>query len=159
MKAAMETSGAGSGVVPPKPRSLVYEAFQRKYDIDENSPRWKKLFFRYVFLPFNRFCFFRLQLISPDHTRNGELGWLERQGVFSEQWRAEQEAAKYRFGGVEPLAFDTGEDDCTCSPRSLFPNSSARRKYEKKSQQVVRVEVGAMQRLKNTLALSDRGET
>lgn len=149
----------GSGVAPARLRSTVYEAFQRKYDIDGNSPVWKRLFFRYVYLPFNRFCFFRLHLIPADHVRNGELGWLERQGVFSEQWRAEQEAAKYRFGGVEPLSFDVGEDDCTCSPRSLFPNSVARRKYERNSQQTVRVDVGAMQRLKYTIEMSDRNGT
>lgn len=149
---------AGSAAAPVKLPSTVFEAFQRKYDVDANSPAWKRLFFRYVYLPFNRFCFFKLHLIPPDHLRNGELGWLERQGVFSERWRAEQEAEKYPFGGVEPLAFDTGEDDCTCAPRSIFPNSTARKRYQKHSHQEVGVEVTAMQRLKNALAQSERHE-
>lgn len=147
-----------SGAVPAKPPSVVYEAFQRKYDIDKHSPRWKRFFFRYVYLPFNRFCFFRLRLIPPDHLSNGELGWLERQGVFSERWRAEQEAEKYPFGGVEPITFDTGESDCTCAPRSIFPNSVARKKYQKHSREEVGVSAAAMQRLKNALAHSERYE-
>lgn len=160
----------GSGVVPAKLPSEVFETFQRKYDLDEGSPLWKRLFHRYVFLPFNWFCFFNLNLIIPDHllcehcgritrTGKGRLGWLERQGVFSQQWRAEQEAAKYPFGGVEPLAFDTGEQDCTCKPRSIFPNSVARRRYEKNSHATVGVDVTALQKLANTLALSDRAES
>lgn len=147
--------------------STVFEAFQRKYNLDAGTPLWKRVFFRWIYLPFNRFCFFKLRLIPPDHVvcrrcgddkgRNGTLGWLERQGVFSQKWRAEQEAEKYAFGGVEPLAFDTGEQDCTCQPRSIFPNSTARWKYERGSQQTVSVEVGAMQRLKNVLMDSGNG--
>lgn len=152
----MTTTAQESGAVPAKLLSVVYEAFQRKYDIDANSPLWKRLFFHRVYLPFNRFCFFRLNLIPPDHLRNGELGWLERQGVFSKKWQAEQEAAKYPFGGVEPLTFDTGESNSTCAPRSLFPNSSARRRYERHSQQTVNVDVTALRRLENVLAQSER---
>jgi len=158
-----------SAVVPVRLPSTVYEPFQRKYNVDARSPLWKRLFFRYVFLPFNRFCFFRLGLITPDHLlcghcgkvtneRKGTLGWMERQGIFSDQWRAEQEAAKYPFGGVEPLAFNTGEEDCTCRPRSLFPNSAARARYQKHSYATVGVEVTALQRLANVLAQSEHHE-
>lgn len=157
-----------SGVVPARLPSKVFEAFQRKYNVDAGSPLWKRLFFHWVYLPFNRFSFFKLGLIPPDHLvcghcgsakdRGGRLGWLERQGVFSNQWRAEQEAEKYAFGGVEPLAFDTGEQDCTCKPRSIFPNSVARRRYEKNSHATVGVDVTALQKLANVLASSERGE-
>lgn len=159
----------GSAAAPAKVGipNTVFEAFQRKYNLDAGSPLWKRWFFRWVYLPFNRFCFFKLRLIPPDHVvcgrcgddkgKNGTLGWLERQGVFTQKWRAEQEAEKYAFGGVEPLAFETGEQDCTCQPRSIFPNSTARRKYERGSQQTVSVEVGAMQRLRNVLTDSGNG--
>lgn len=149
--------------------STVFEAFQRKYNLDAGAPPWKRLFFDWIYLPFNRFCFFKLNLIPPDHLecghcgrakgKDGRLGWVEQQGAFSQQWRAEQEAAKYPFGGVEPVTFDTGEQDCTCKPRSIFPNSKARKRYEKNSHATVGVEVTALQKLANTIALSERCET
>lgn len=164
-----------SGVVPAaagekvERPSSVFETFQLKYNLDLGSPLWRRLFHRWVYLPFNRFCFLKLNLIPPDHlvcgncgsvkSKTGKLGWLERQGVFSQQWRAEQEAARYPFGGVEPLAFDTGEQDWTCNPRSIFPNSVARKRYEKNSHATVGVDVTALQKLANTLALSERGKS
>jgi hypothetical protein len=133
-----------------------FESFQRKYDIDSNSPWWKRLFFWYVYMPFVRFAFFNMRIVPMDHVNeNGELGWLERQAVWSERWRALQDAERYPFGGVERLSFNLAEDACTCAPRSEFPNSTVRKKYEGLDRETVEVRQSALERLDKKLAETD----
>lgn len=109
-----------------------FESFQWKYDIDRGSPWWRKIFFWLVYLPFVRFAYFKMKIVPPDHVdERGRLGWLERQGVWSEEWRALQDAEKYPFGGVERLSFNRAERAETCNPRSRFPNSEASERYER----------------------------
>lgn len=133
-----------------------FESFQRKYDIDRDSPWWKRLFFWFVYMPFVRFSFFKMGIVAMDHVdREGRLGWLERQGVWSEEWRALQDAERYPFGGVERLAFNSAEDACTCAPRSQFPNSTASTKYERLDAETVPIEQSKLERLSRKLLETD----
>lgn len=133
-----------------------FESFQRKYDIDRSSPWWKKLFFWLVYMPFVRFAFFKLRIVPMDHIdESGRLGWIERQGVWAERWQAEQDAERYPFGGVERLSFNAAEDDCTCAPRSLFPNSTARERYERSANKTVSVKESSLERLSRKITETD----
>lgn len=133
-----------------------FESFQRKYEIDRSSPWWKKLFFWLVYMPFVRFAFFKLRIVPMDHVdESGRLGWIERQGVWAERWQAEQDAERYPFGGVERLSFNAAEDDCTCAPRSLFPNSTVRERYERGANRTVPVTESSLERLSRKLTETD----
>ena len=145
-------------MVPAKVVKLTecFESFQRKYDIDEDSPWWKKLFFWYVYMPFARFAFFRMRIVPMDHVNEkGQLGWLERGTVWSEEWAALQDAGRYPFGGVERLRFDTPEDAGTCAPRSQFPNSSAKDRYDRNAHRTVPVKETSLERLSRKLRETD----
>ena len=152
-----------SGVVPAKVDQVeaarlknVYKVFQRKYDIDRDSPWWKRLFFWFVYMPFARFAFFKLKIVPMDHVNeHGQLGWTEDQGTWSEEWRALQDAERYPFGGVERLAFNSAEDACTCAPRSQFPNSKARGEYEKLDRETVPIAQSSLERLEKKLTETD----
>jgi hypothetical protein len=115
-----------------KPRK-VYLASQRKYDVDAGSPLWKRALFWGVYMPFVRFFFrdvFKFQ--PPDRVeRGGSYSWLEHQGVFFEEWRAEQEAAKYGFGVVLELPWDESLPAASVQLPQVHPNSTAREMYEK----------------------------
>lgn len=57
----------------------------RKYGLDESSPRWRRVFFENIYLPFLRFCFKWLKIpaqgtIHPD----GSFSWVENIGVATE---------------------------------------------------------------------------
>lgn len=133
-----------------------FESFQRKYDIDQSAPWWKKLFFWYVYMPFARFAFFKMRIVPMDHVdRNGRLGWIERQSVWSERWQALQDAERYPFGGVERLPFNAPEESCTCAPLSEFPNSKARERYERSANGTISVKESSLERLSRKLAETD----
>jgi hypothetical protein len=150
-----------SGAVPAKAPEAVslkecFESFQRKYDVDSNSPWWKKLFFWAIYMPFARFAYFKMRIVPMDHVNEkGQLGWIERQAVWSEQWQAEQDAERYPFGGVERLSFNASEDSCTCAPRSQFPNSRAKKRYERRAHKTVAVTESSMERLSRKLLETD----
>lgn len=144
------------GVVEAVNPKECFESFQRKYDIDQGEPWWKRLFFWYVYMPFARFAFFRMRIVPMDHVNEkGELGWLERQSVWLEEWQAEQDAARYPFGGVERLSFNAAEEVCTCAPRSRFPNSKARKRYERSAHKTVPVTESSLERLSRKILETD----
>lgn len=149
-------------MVPAKAPKVVikpkecFESFQRKYDIDASAPWWKRAFFWYVYMPFVRFAFFKMRIVPMDHQdERGQLSWLERQGVWSEEWRAQLDATRYPFGGVERLAFNESEENCTCAPRSQFPNSSAKKGYERNAHKTISVKESSLERLSRKLLETD----
>lgn len=117
-----------------------FQTFQWKYDIDDHSPRWKKLFFHLVYLPFIRFCLHTLGIAVPEaivlpnaNLPKGALLMKEWQGCFSSKWRAEQEAAKHRHGGYTEVAFEWSEVSATVTgPRSVCTASAIDRKRNEK---------------------------
>lgn len=134
-----------------------FESFQRKYDVDASAPWWKRAFFWYVYMPFARFAFFKMRIVPMDHVNEkGELGWLERQAVWSEEWQALRDAERYPFGGVERLAFNESEQDCTCAPRSQFPNSKARQRYDREAHKTIPINESSLERLDRKIAETDQ---
>ena len=72
---------------------------QRKYDLDANSPLWKRIVHKYVYLPLFRFFHKRLRFITPDRI---DGSWIEHQGCFLTEAEARADAARYPFGFVVP---------------------------------------------------------
>lgn len=142
-----------------------FESFQLKYDIDRSSPWWKKLYFWCLYLPFARFSFFKVGIVPMDHVRcvhcrtaaqeNRQLGWLERQTVWAEEWEALRDAERYPFGGVQRLPFNIKEKEETCSPLSQFPNSKVRERYERYANKSVSVPESSLERLSRKLTETD----
>lgn len=150
-----EVAPPAAGKVADRLREC-FESFQLKYDVDAGSPWWRKLFFWYVYLPFVRFAYFTVGIVPLDHVNEqGQLGWLERQTIWSEKWRAEKDAARYPFGGVQRLPFDIEEQEETCAPQCEFPNSSAKHRYERRANRTVPVAESALERLERKLLETD----
>lgn len=156
---------AGAERVAAAKLKECHESFQLKYDIDRSAPWWKKLYFWCVYLPFARFSFFTVGIVPMDHVRcrrcqtaigeGVQLGWLERQSVWSEQWRALQDAERYPFGGVQRLPFNITEQEETCAPASQFPNSTASEKYERLDAETVPIDQTKLARLSRKLLETD----
>ena|SRR5687768_5884904 len=104
--------------------------FEWKYDVDANSPWWKKLYFHVIFLPFLRFSWFVIGLVPP-HRKDvdGRLSWKEDLGYYFDLDRANYEASQRLYGGFSIVAVDTAEADESITDRSYFPNSLARDRY------------------------------
>lgn len=145
--------------IPPEgnPRIVkCFQTFQWKYDIDAHSPRWKKLFFHLVYIPFVRFCWHVVGLALPEailppsaNLPEGALLVKNWQGCFSEKWRAEQEAAKHLHGGYTEVAFEWSEVAATVTePRSVCIASSIDRKRNDKRNWA---EAAALEKLQETL--------
>lgn len=102
----------------------------RKYGLDKSSPWWRKLFFRLVFLPFNRFAFKRVKIPAMDKLElNGSFSWFEHIGVFSSRELAKG-ACKGEFWQVTPLLLDASlpEESCQRGCHS-FPKSNKPHRY------------------------------
>lgn len=117
---------------------------QRKYAEDimaHTAPWWKELFFRWVYFPFTRWCVFRLEIFPPSgKDKNGDVFWIEDQGVFLDKWKAEQDAAKYPYGLSTKLPFDSSLSANTVLTEQDFPNSPAREKYKRNTRHTIDVE-------------------
>lgn len=146
-------------LIPPERSPKIvkcFQTFQWKYDIDAHSPRWKKLFFHLVYLPFVRFAWHVLGIALPEaillpdaNLPKGALLMKDWQGCFTERWRAEQEAARHLHGGYTEVAFEWSEVAATVTePRSVCPASSIDRKRRDRRNWE---EAAALERLQETL--------
>lgn len=61
----------------------LFKVAQWKWNIDKGSPRWKQLFFKYVFLPFQSFSF-QIGIPTPKEV---EVQYDERQRVIKRTFR------------------------------------------------------------------------
>lgn len=117
---------------------------QRKYAEDitaQTAPWWRRLFFSRVYLPFTQFCVFKLEIYPPSgQDKNGDIFWIEDQGVYLDEWKANQDAAKYPFGIAIDLPFDSSLPAKTVRTRQLMPNSPAREKYNQNGPRTVEIE-------------------
>jgi hypothetical protein len=121
-------------LAPPDDPLNVYPAFQWKYNVDENSPWWRKLFFRYVWLPFARFSYCKMKIVPFQRLEpDGSLSWKEHQGVFVREEDAQREAAKYAYGGYSRVYFNAPEMGKTITGRSSYPSSTANVEYEREA--------------------------
>lgn len=138
----------------PKPIKC-FPTFVWKYNLDAHSPLWKKLFHRWVYLPFVRFAWDKMGIVLPEakllpnaNLPHGALLVKEWQGVFTERWKAEQEASKHLHGGYTEVAFDWSETAATTEPRSVCPASPCDRKRRDRRNWE---EAAALEKLQETL--------
>lgn len=129
-----------------------------KYDVDEQSPWWKKIFFRYAWLPFARFSYFKMGIIPFQRLQpDGTLEWKEQQGIFIKEEDAEREAAKHAYGGYDKVALNASEAAITIINRSHFPASDAWLQYERHAAQAgTREETIAQRTLQTALNESQK---
>jgi len=116
--------------------------FQWKRQLDEGAPGWKKLFFRFIYRPFNQFCRFRLGL----PTFNAEeccgckrrLLWTEHQGICDHEvqaiWACNRETAQYGYHALPYNALE-GEGTLIASMNHNYPltDERTRKRYYKES--------------------------
>lgn len=95
-----------------------------KYNVDQSSHWFKKLYFRFVFLGFLRFSYDVFDLAPPSgRDKDGRFTFLEEQGGWEERWQAEQEAAKYEFGHAVRVSVGAALEAETVRTEQLSPNS------------------------------------
>lgn len=99
-------------VVAQMQRSIlteVHHVSQRKYNIDARCPWWKRLFFRWIYLRFNRFAFTHLGIPALDEVQiDGKkltFCWYEDEGVFEDADQAEA-ACLGEFWRVKRMDFN-----------------------------------------------------
>lgn len=132
--------------------SKLFRVFQWKYKPDTCKPWWKRLYFHWIFLPFARFSYFRMDVVPFERLEpDGSLSWKEDEGYFFDEWRAVQEASKYPFGGYNEVAVESVEGSESCKPRCQFPQSRARGAYVKHGKRQVEVELGPVESLQRVL--------
>ena len=102
----------------------IWHVLQWKYDVDETSHWLTRLFFHYVFLPFNRWSHKHFKLLP--FTGNEDLCWIEHQAAFDNEWEAEREATKYRFGHTLKLPLYASLPSETVTAQQTSPNSPKR---------------------------------
>lgn len=84
------------------PRSHSHVA-QRKYNLDDSSPAWKKFVHRWAFIPIFKFFYNYLGFNTPNGIdEQGRPFCVEHQGCFVDEAEAVQDAARYPFGYVVP---------------------------------------------------------
>lgn len=132
--------------------SELFRVFQWKYKPDSCKPWWKRWYFHWIYLPFARFSYFKMDVVPFERLEpDGSLSWKEDEGYFYDRWRAEQEAAKYPFGGYNPVAINASEQDASCKPRCQFPQSKARGLYVKHGKRLVELDLAPVERLQQVL--------
>lgn len=84
----------------------MYHVSQRKYRIDKHCPWWQRAFFRWIYLPFNRFAFKYAHIPALDEVeidgRKLTFCWYEDEGIFDDNDRAEA-ACLGEFWRVKPM--------------------------------------------------------
>ena len=148
----MGTTVVASQTGQERPHSKLFRAFQWKYKPDSSKPWWKRAYFHWIYLPFARFSYFRMDVVPFERLEpDGSLSWKEDEGYFWDEWRAVQEAAKYPFGGYNEVAVEATEGADSCKPRCQFPQSKARGAYAKHGKRQVEVDVAPVERLQQVL--------
>lgn len=90
----------------PSEAGDVYKVLQWKHDIDPSEPRWKHVFFRYVFLKFLDFSFWlgipAVKEVVVESDQQGNVRriyrWCEDQGIFASPEQAEAGCLTERWG-------------------------------------------------------------
>ena len=144
------------------PAGGCFESAQRKYneDLFRNS-WWRRQFQRFVYLPFTRFCALQLKIFPPDGfdgrcpdcgSRQREFFWVDRQGVYLDEWRALQDSARYPYGFYTWLPLDDSVESETCTTLQVFPNSPARQRYARNGHKTKHVYEQDLKRLSEVSA-------
>ena len=136
----------------------VHHVSQRKYNIDSRSPWWTRLFFRWIYLPFNRFAFTKLGIPALDEVEiNGKkltFCWYEDEGVFEDADQADA-ACLGEFWRVKRMDFnrvyppETAQRNGHRYPRAKKPDRHLKPTFElalipRKEQEAIRSEIARL---------------
>lgn len=136
----------------------VHHVSQRKYNIDAHSSWWKRVFFRWIYLPFNRFAFTHIGIPALDEVEiNGKtltFCWYEDEGVFEDEHAAEA-ACLDEFWRVKRMDFnrvyppETAQRNGHRYPRAKKPDRYLQPTYElaivsRKEQEAIRSELARL---------------
>ncbi|HTG95790.1 MAG TPA: hypothetical protein VL866_24530 [Pyrinomonadaceae bacterium] len=117
----------------------VYKVSQWKWNLDGSAPRWRKLFFNWIFLPFLNFSF-SLGIPTPkeaviESDENGNTRktyrWFEDEGIFEDADQADAGCLAEHWGYCRlPLGRlmppDSAQYSGTIFPRKKNPNRWAK---------------------------------
>lgn len=94
--------------------------FGLKQRLDRTAPVWKKLVFYGIYLPFVRFCYFRLHIPAISGIdRDGRCFWMEHEGGFTAEWQALQACERHGWFYHElPL------DDAPLAAATIIPTAN-----------------------------------
>ena len=139
----------------------VHHVSQRKYNIDSRSPWWKRFFFRFVYLPFNRFAFTRLGIPAVDEVEiDGKkltFCWYEDEGVFEDADAAEA-ACLGEFWRVKRMDFnrvyppETAQRNGHRYPRANKPDRYLKPTFDlsvtnRREQEAIRSEIARLHKI------------
>jgi hypothetical protein len=141
--------------------TTVHHVSQRKYNIDSRSPWWKRAFFRWIYLPFNRFAFIHLNIPALDEVEiNGKkltFCWYEDEGIFEDEHAADA-ACLGEFWRVKPMDLNSVYPPSTAQrnghryPRAKKPDRYLKPTWDlmtvsRKEQEAIQAEVRRLSRL------------
>lgn len=141
---------------PEKAAKRIYSAYQYVYTISPQSPWWKRFLFKRVYCRFNEFFHDRLGFVA--YTHEDALGakcWLERQGHFLDEWRAQQEAVKYPQGFVIDLPLDEALPAESFQPVQVHPHSNTAM-YDHVGRKTVPITQSSLKRLDAKIRATDQ---
>lgn len=116
----------------------VWKVAQWKWGIDKGSPRWKQLFFNYIFLPFQSFSF-KLGIPSPkevivefderERVIRRTFRWWEDEGIFDDPDQADAGCLEEHWGYTNLphgrlMPSGSGTYGATIFPRKQSPKKS-----------------------------------
>ena len=117
------------------PVEELFHVTVRKYGIDADSPWWRRMFFRMVYLPFVRFAFRRFSIPAPERIlKNGDFEWVEGIGIATDQEIA-MEMCKGEFYRVAALPVNCALPERSFTykghvyPKSIVPDRYRRRTF------------------------------
>lgn len=146
--------GAPNGNGHSLKRKRVYVVNQFKYDLDSETSLLKRFLIEHFFCPLIEFCGEHLNFAPWDRKdADGSYSRRECQGVFSEQWQAEAEAAKYPHAWVTPFILDDALPGAATLVPGIHPNA-ATAVYDRINGQVVEVPKWKVERLERKLEAS-----
>lgn len=130
-------------MTPPRPLEIdlpepVFAVSQRKYNIDTGSHWWQRLFFRCIYLPFNRFAFNWMHIPAMGEVSVTEkktvFSWYEAQGIFTSKEQAKAachgeffDIRQFPLNGVLPDESVHGGHDY---PKAGSPDRYAKPSFE-----------------------------
>lgn len=120
----------------------VWKVSQWKWNIDKGSPRWKHLFFNWIYLPFQNFSF-KLGIPAPKEVlvESDQCGnvrrlfrWFEDEGIFEHEDQADAGCLDEHWGYC-PLPYGrlmvpgSGQYSGTVFPRKKHPRKWSKRVF------------------------------
>lgn len=118
----------------------VYKVSQWKWNVDEGSPWWRKVYYNYIFLPFLNFSFGKMKVPAPkevmvesdEHGRiRRTFRWFEDEGIFPEADMADAGCLGEHWGYCKLPYGRLMPPDSAQYSGTIFPRKKNPRKWHK----------------------------